>query len=98
MPTGYEINATSIHNRCGDAAASMFRAVENIRKVKTWLDTKSTAELFSEYGIDEADGAVLKSALTDLTTVADVFEGATTVASANDFRAFAKRIIGVGQY
>jgi hypothetical protein len=94
---GYTVTKDNVQNRCGDISARVFSAFAEVRKVKAYLDTKADGDL-TTLGVSSSDVADLRSAFADLDQLANIFEGSANLITSKDFRTFAKRLYGVGQY
>jgi len=98
MSAGRSISKDELNNAAAAVASSLFATMDNIAKVKAVLDGYSSAQLVSLFGFVQADADVLKSAFTDMDKIRQIFTGAATQASTNDFRVFAKQLLGTGLY
>lgn len=95
---GIPVNKGEIDLATGAACRQVFRALDDVEKIKAWLDTVSASDLETVYGYTATEAAQIKSAFADLAKLATVFTGGDTVTSAYDFRVFSKLLIGVGLY
>src|SRR5260221_7645101 len=71
-------------------------AFTRIQELKAWMDTQSDANLIT-LGYVQAEVNTLRSAITDLNTLASIFTG--TVAQGvtpSDYRTFSKLLYGMG--
>ena len=99
MTVGRTISKAKIDNTAGAVASSVFASLDNVRKFKAVLDAYSSAQLVSVFGYaSTAEADILKSAITDLDKLRQIFEGTATQAAVSDFRFFAKQLLGTGLY
>jgi hypothetical protein len=99
MSVGGTISKAEIDNTAHAVAASIFASLSNVAKFKAVLDGYSSAQLVSVFGYaSTAEADILKSAITDLDKLRQIFEGTATQSSASDFRFFAKQLLGTGLY
>ena len=89
-PTKAEIDV-----QAGVIARALQKAINDVLQFKYFLDGKTDADLIN-LGFVQADVDVLRSAYSDLASLASVYQGVTPVAGAKDFRAFARRLWGMG--
>lgn len=95
MAVGIVATIQQVNDMAGTTARAVKVALERVREFKSWLDAQSDADLIA-LGYTQADVDTLRSAYGDLAHLADVFAGAGTQGVAKDFRAFAKRVWGLG--
>lgn len=98
MP-GRSISKDELNNQSGAIAASLFATLDNVRKLKAVTDAYTSAQLVSQFGfanVGEAD--ILKSAITDMDTLRQIWEGTAAKTPAADMRTFAKQLLGTGIY
>lgn len=86
--TKSEVNALA-----GQLPTTVFAVLSDIRSFKTWLDSKSDADLLAApFAFTQGEIDVTRSAFTDLKQLADIHDGLATLGSVKDFNAFAKQI------
>jgi hypothetical protein len=98
MAAGRTISKDELNNSAAAIAASLHATMDNVAKMKAVLDGYSSAQLVSVFGFVQADADVLKSAFTDMDQLRVIFTGGANLASAKDFRAFTKQLLGTGLY
>ena len=94
MP-GINLNASDINTRAGVIAHSLQKALNDVVQFKFFLDG-ATDEQLTALGMSQDDIGTIKSAFTDLAQLAEIYCGDGTLVSAKDFRAFARRVWGMG--
>lgn len=97
MPVGASISQAEINASAGQIARQVFAALDKVEQFKAFLDTKTDPDLVA-LGFVQADVNVLRSAIGDLEQLSNIFLGQVNLASAKDFRTFAKQLIGTGLY
>lgn len=91
-PTKASIDATS-----GTIAVSFDDLFAKVDRFQTFLLATPDATLTSApYSYSAGEVAQLKSAFTDLAQLAAIYRNQQNLASAKDFRAFSKLLIGFG--
>jgi hypothetical protein len=99
MPVGRTISKAEVDNAVGGIAASLFATLDNVKKVKAVLDGYSSAQMVSALGYaTTGDADIVKSALADMDTLRQVWEGTAAKSPAADMRVFAKQLLGTGLY
>jgi hypothetical protein len=99
MPVGRTISKAEVDNAVGGVAASLFATLDNIAKIKAVLDGYSSAQMVSLLGYaSTGDADIVKSALTDMDKLRQLWQGTASQASNTDMRAFAKQLLGTGLY
>jgi hypothetical protein len=98
MSAGRSISKDEINNQAGGIAASLFATLDNVKKLKAVLDGYSSTQLVSAFGFVQGDADLLKSAIADMDTLRQVWEGTAAKTPAADMRAFAKQLLGTGIY
>lgn len=93
---GLSLTQSDFNERVGGIARDLNEIMGRIEDLKTYLDQYTDAELDTMYGFDSGQGTVLKSAYGDLDQLRSIYKGGAGLANAKDFRAFAKRLYGVG--
>lgn len=98
MTVGRTISKDEINNAAGACAASLFSTLDNVSKLKAVLDGYTAQNLVDNFGFVLADANILKSAILDMDTLRQVWQGAAAKSPAADMRAFAKQLLGTGLY
>jgi hypothetical protein len=94
MP-GINLNASDINTRAGVIAQAVQKAMNDVIQFKFFLDGALDADLIA-LGMSANDVGTIKSAFTDLAQLAAIYGNQTNLAVAKDFRAFARRVWGMG--
>lgn len=94
MP-GINLNASDINTRAGVIAQSVQKAMNDVVQFKFFLDG-ATDETLVALGMSQDDVSTIKSAFADLAEFAELYCGDATLAVAKDYRAFARRVWGMG--
>ena len=94
MAIGFPANKPEIDIRAGQVVINLRTALEDIARIKTWLDGKPDAELI-DLGYTSDEVTVLKSAFTDLDSLRKVATAQQGQAEPNDFLFFARRLTGL---
>ena len=89
MAVGIYSTKADVDMRVGGLAQSLRDNLTAMGNVKLWLDAKTDPEL-TDFGYTAGDIATLRSAVTDLDKVRQIYLGAATQSSTYDFRTFAK--------
>lgn len=97
MAVGLQVSKSDVNQSLGTCARSVFNALEQVQKFKTWLDTQLDSDLIS-LGFTQAEVNTIRSAMVDLDQLRTVFQGLGTRTPAYDYRTFAKLTIGTGQF
>lgn len=97
MPVGLNSALTkqSVDATIGDAAQALNIAFIDVEAAQVFLAGFQSADL-ETLGYTPDEVATLKSAIADLDRLRLVYEGLETVATAYDFRTFARRVYGTG--
>lgn len=100
MTVGRSLSASDINSAAASLALSLFAVMDNVMKMKSVIDGYTSAQIASNFPpLTQADGDVLKSALTDMANMVAQWTGqATTGTMPRDHRAFAKQLLGTGLY
>lgn len=93
MP-GYTISKADVNNRAGNVAIAIRNDLREAAAFKAWLDTQADADLVA-LGFVQAEVNTLRSAFGDLNQLETIYTGAANLATAKDFRTFAKLLVGV---
>jgi hypothetical protein len=96
MAAGIIPTKLQLDDLVGNGARTVRLALERVKDIKEYLDTKSQADLETEFSYSPTDAANIKSAYADLAKLAGIFEGTQTQSPAYDFRTFARRLWGLG--
>lgn len=94
MAAGYQTAKADVNNRAGNVAIHLRDAIQDAANFKAWLDTQLDADLIA-LGFVQADVNTLRSAMSDLAQLQQIYIGAINLATAKDFRTFAKLLAGV---
>jgi hypothetical protein len=92
----YVVDRPSINNQAGALLRQLDNAFLRVQQFKGFLDTIPDATLISLYGYVQGDIDVLRSALSDVEQLRGIYQGASNLAVAKDFRAFAKQTYPYG--
>lgn len=100
MSAGGQIDLAAINNRAAAVTRTVFAAVAEVSKFKSWLDGVTDPTLTGTYSMSAGDVADLRSAMTDLGELVKIWNGQTStkVTGTYDFTQFTKRLIGPGVY
>jgi hypothetical protein len=99
---GLPVGKSDLDFAVGRAAVAIGNALHQVRELKAYLDGKTTADL---QALEVASGALpytenevaaLKAAVNDLDQLRTLYEGSAALPNAKDFRAFVRRVVGVG--
>lgn len=102
MAIGLPVGKSDLDFAVGRAGQAIATALNQVRELKRYLDAATTAELQAlPRGVDvaaytSAEVDALKSAVADLDQLRTIYEGTAALPTAKDFRAFVRRVIGVG--
>lgn len=94
----YIVDRQIIDQKAGALFQQLDSTFLRIQQFKIFLDTISDANLISLYGFVQADLDVLRSALTDTEQLRTIYQGAATLGSTKDFRAFSKQVYAFGSF
>jgi hypothetical protein len=94
MSVGFAALKPDYDQRSGGLAMAVRDALDNVRKFKAHLDTKTDQSLIN-LGYVQAEVDLMRSAFVDLDQLRTIYEGTANLSVAKDFRAFAKQITGV---
>jgi hypothetical protein len=92
---GIAVNKADLDKLTGETAQALNEAFKNVRDIQIYLLATSQASL-NGLGYTDQEVATLKSAYADLDKLRQIFEGTINLPAAQDFRAFAKQLWGVG--
>jgi len=91
MSVGFPALKPDIDSHAGSAVVALRDALEQIDRIKTFLDGKSDSDL-TGLGYGSGDVAVLKSAFADLAKLSRIARGLDTQPGASDFFWFARQL------
>lgn len=94
MAVGFPTSKNDIDGRAGRIALDIRDGLAAAAGLKAWLDTQPDANL-TALGYTTGEVAILKSAMADLNQLNSIYTGAANLATAKDFRTFAKLLLGV---
>jgi hypothetical protein len=94
---GDSLDAAALNSAAAQITRQVFTALSHVLQFKATLDGYSEADLVAK-GVSAPGATDMKSAFGDLGKLALVFQGGDTVSVAQDFRVFARRLIGTGLY
>lgn len=92
---GKTLTRSDIDQAVGDAMLQVNLALVRAEAVRDGLSAYSDAEI-KALGYEDADVALIRSALNDMDQLWKIYKGAQPLVDAKDFRAFAKRLWGLG--
>jgi hypothetical protein len=92
---GIAVNKAALDKLTGETAQAINEALKDARDIQIYLLATSQADL-NGMGYTDQEVTVLKSAYTDLDKLHQIFVGVINLPAAQDFRAFAKQLWGVG--
>lgn len=96
MAIGIQQDAGSVSTWAGNICLEIERVMDQTQHFKAFLDATSDAVLTaSPYNFAQTDVNNLRSAFSDLDQLRTIYQGAATLATAKDFRTFAKLLRGV---
>lgn len=94
---GLQPTKANIDNTSGSIVLSLEDLFARVDRFQTFLLATPDATLTSApYSYTAGEVATLKSAFTDLAQLAAIYRNQQNLATAKDFRAFAKQLIGFG--
>ena len=94
MSVGFTKTKADIDARAGSVALDIRGVFDRIQTLKTTLDTLTDPQLVA-LGYVQAEVDTLRSAMGDLDQLRTIYQGTANLASAKDFRTFAKLLTGV---
>jgi hypothetical protein len=97
MSVGLPVTKQEIDSRAGDIARSFQAAFDNVAILAMYLDATPDADLVT-LGYSANEVATLKTAWVDLVQLGTIWTGAAGLPAPKDFRAFVRRIWGVGAF
>jgi hypothetical protein len=95
MSVGLSPTKADVDAQAGAITRSVHVQMDRVRAFKFWLDAQQDADLVA-LGYVSSEIATLRSAFGDLSALADVYQGVTALPVLRDFRAFARRLMGLG--
>lgn len=96
MPVGQDVSKVEFDTALARVLKDLLSVVNRIEGQKGYLDQISVATMVANWGITTGEANVYKSIITDLGDLRGIFLGAQNLASARDFRTFAKQAYGLG--
>jgi hypothetical protein len=97
MSVGLAVTKDEIDARSGDISRAFQRLFGDVVTLQQYLLSTPTEDLIA-LGYTDNEVAVLKTAFTDLTELANIWIGQAALAAPKDFRAFVKQLWGVGAF
>jgi hypothetical protein len=97
MSVGLGVTKSEIDIRAGDLARAFQKQFGDVVTLQSYLVATPEADLIA-LGYTSQDVAVLKTALSDLSQLAEIWVGAVALAEAKDFRVFVRQLWGVGSF
>src|SRR5258706_16092877 len=94
----YIVDRQIIDSKAGALFQQLDATFLRIQQFKIFLDTISDANLISLYGFVQADLDILRSSLSDAEQLRGLYQGASTLGVAKDFRTFAKQVYAFGSF
>ncbi len=94
MAAGIPIDKFSLDNASGGLARSLEQFANQALQFKKEMDSVPDADL-EALGYTADDVALLKSAATDMATVANVYKGTADHTPASDLGVFSRRLMGL---
>lgn len=85
MALGYDKTEAAANATIGDIVTSLNRDLRRGRELKTEIDSFTDAQLQGA-GYSAAEVTQLRTLVTDLQLLSDLYQGAATLAQAKDFR------------
>lgn len=95
MSVGIPVGKFDVDNTSGTLARQISSWAEGVVKFQEEYLAGATEEQLILLGYTPEDVALLKSAITDLYQLANVYYGKASQAEAYDFRTFASRLVGI---
>jgi hypothetical protein len=91
---GFPTTKADIDARIGGVVVTLRDTLESAKRIDDWLDAVTDEELTAKgYSSDEV--ATIKSAFNSLVVLRNVANGQATVANADDFFFFARKLTGL---
>jgi len=97
MAIGLAVSKSELDSRAGELARGFQKQFGDVLTLKGFLDTKTESDL-TAMGYTAQEVAVLKTAMTDLFTLASIWSGQASQTSPYDFRQFVRQLWGVGSF
>lgn len=94
MSVGMPVTKGDVDSQAGQVTLQLREAFRAVAMFRTWLAATPDADLVA-MGYTSGEVATLKSALNDLDQLRTIYEGGAALATAKDFRTFAKLLTGV---
>jgi hypothetical protein len=97
MSVGLSVTKQEVDTRAGDTARTFQRAFEDVATMQTYLEATAEPDLVA-LGYTAQEVAILKTAFSDLTQLAQIWTGTDNLLVAKDFRTFVRQLWGVGAF
>ena len=96
MPVGLPVDRFQLDNQAGMLARNIEQFANQALQLKQYLDATPDATLEDvPFNYTPEDVALLKSAATDMATVAAVYQGTVDHTPASDLGVFSRRLMGL---
>lgn len=92
---GIQIDKNAVNQTAGEICRRLNTVFRDVKSMQFYLAATADADLIA-LGFTQGEVNIIKSAFTDLNTLATVYEGTATQGTLKDFRAFARQLFGVG--
>jgi hypothetical protein len=92
----YALDKAQNNAVAGGLCHDVDRLLLRIMQYKAWLDTVPDSDFITQGGYVQADLDILRSAISDMDQLRSVYQGLSAVATAKDFRTFAKLMYPYG--
>ncbi len=97
MSIGLAATKSEIDSRSGDLARNFQRCFIQVKTLKAYCDATPDADLIT-LGYTQGEVTNLKTAVTEMNQLTDIFNGAANLSVAKDFKVFIQRLWGVGAF
>jgi hypothetical protein len=95
MAVGLPTNKLDVDAKTGSIAVRLRDVFQEIQYTQAWIAGQTDQQLIA-LGYVQAEVDTLRSAMSDLDQLRTIFIGSANLATAKDFRTFAKRLCGLG--
>jgi hypothetical protein len=96
MPAGIPVDRYSLDQQSGNLARAIEQFANQALQFKQYLDATPDATLLEPpFSYEQADVDNIKSAATDMATVASVYKGLVDHTPASDLGVFSRRLMGL---
>ena len=96
MTLGLFPSKGQVDAQAGQLSLAIMADFTRVQELKAWMDTQSDANLIA-LGYVQAEVNTLRSAITDLNTLASIYTGAVAQGvTPYDYRTFSKLLYGMG--